>query len=161
MKVLEFKHHAPFDGCFWRWEYIPFDDKGAYNVSADLKWPYRQSIAEVLEHGLKELDLPVGDYEWSWQYDTFSIYEWDRKLYKCLPGNWFPVFAEFAENHGLEFWWHCENCGKETCEYPYQYAGYHGNGGVGVEIDGWLCEDCVALEEEEEEEEEESLDAAE
>ena len=164
MKVLEFKHHAPFDGCFWQYEYVPYSTDGsgivtAYNISEE-KWPYKQSPQEILNHGLMELDLELGEYEWNWQYDSFQVYDWTQSLHKHLPDGWFTTFSAFADRHDLKFWWVCAECGHKTDEPPFEMAGYHGNGGVGIEVDGWLCDTCYCEQQDREDAEREAQEKA-
>lgn len=145
MKVLEYQHSSPYDGCFWRWEYIPFNDTEAFNIS-NRKWPYRESPQEIHENGMRLL----GQNNDRWRsYDTFTVYDWDGSLHTHIPDSWYPVFASFAERMGIDFEWKCHECGGIQKDAPYEMAGYYGDGGIGINVDGWLCDLCAAMHEEE------------
>ena len=151
LQVLEFKHHAPFDGCHHQWQYILIDrELGIYPV---VFTDGHGSASEVVDHYLDD-DAP-------WYFTDFRLYDWpqgpDDELMRELPFGWYPHFWKAAEEIGdtvyprtIGFPWTCADCeqviGME--EPPTEMSGYRGIGGMAIEPDGWLCLACSRVPEE-------------
>lgn len=125
MKVLEYKHRSPFVGCFWQWQYMLVDGEELVPIVATRPYPTKEHLGNL------EDDYPFTD---------FRLFNWGDAHHE-IPETWFPLFWQFAEQYGLEFWWMCFN-GHWTNAMPC-YPGYaKGNGGVGMEYGDWHCLDC-------------------
>jgi len=140
MKVLEFKHIGPFDGCFWRWEYLAVgEDEVCPIVFTEGRLP--TDVVVALSRGVTLWPLyaylaPL--------FKEFQWFEWEEVLDE-IPYGYFPEFWDFANEHGLEFPWACDECGESQDESPMYLSGYRGNGGVGIESLGWICAECEYL----------------
>ena len=144
MRILEFKHIAPFDGCFHEWQYIGVSNDGIDPITLRGGNLRAYEIVDLAEG--KHIDRP------SWElgfHKDFTWYDWpenpDDELMRMLSYNWYPAFWRFALEHGLEFPWQCYECGRLVGldEPPTEMAGYRGNGGVGIRVEGWICTECA------------------
>ena len=127
MKILEFVHVAPFDGCFHRWEYLA--------VIAEEVYPIVFTPGHLEPHQIVEGGPAVF-------FEKFRWFEWNQELFDEIPYGYFPAFWAFAQEHDLEFLWKCDECGLLQEGPPLEMSSYCGNGGVGIEAGGWLCPEC-------------------
>lgn len=81
-------------------------------------------------------------------FDSFDIRPWGP-LSEMNPGEhyWTAAVRVGAERWDLELPWTCARCEQEQegtgeCSSAPYNTGYRGNGGVGVFMEGGLCEDC-------------------
>ena len=154
-QVLEFKHHSPFDGCYWRYEYIlleyfPSDPKPTlYPLVFTENYLSEVDVVDLLVY--EDYESPeesfYNEYMEKMQlrkYDTPTVYDWGPELFKEIPYNYFPEFARVNEEFKVDppFTWQCDECGGESSEAPMFKSGYRGNGGIGIEVTGWLCASC-------------------
>lgn len=151
MRILEFKHIAPFDGCFWRWEYLAVDSsidfaevypiifaEGHLTPQQVLTLCYAQpSLARDLMR-LKSFEFR----RYARLFKEFKWYDWGSEIFQGISHAYVPDFWKFAQQHGLYFVWKCDECGKSQFDEPVHMAGCRGNGSIGIEVEGWLCEDC-------------------
>src|SRR3990167_2118639 len=146
-KVLEVRHHSPYDGCFEEWNYflleVTHNNRGEYvrsmtpiySVTEKGKLPYHTF---TLESARRFYDVWKAEKDDDgFPYDSPTVYEIDDKLDSHLPGKMTPVFWRKVPG----FVWRCEECGL-TKNQPVQMTDYRGNGGIGVEVDGWVCKEC-------------------
>lgn len=159
-KVLEFKHHAPYDGCFWEWNLflVVFDGSGEDTI-VDNIWPIYFSGDQSgrshkfdIEMAQKMLRDPE-DNDIPWTFDTIYAEPLDDDLWDKMPTNLIPTLIEFfngswindsepaIKDLGYTFKWKCGFGGELTSELAFLNNGYRGNGGVGLEYDGWVCEE--------------------
>lgn len=139
MRILEFKHVAPFNGCWWRWEYVAVDEDGVV-------------IPIVFTDGHLTAEKVVavsagGDFGFYTDFfKEFTWLPWDATLYDEIPSSYIPAFADFAKGRGLEFLWYCGSCGNPQYELPIDWSpsSCYSCGGINWEADGWLCNDCIA-----------------
>ena len=145
MKVLEFKHHSPFDGCFWRWEFLCIDDDGDVLPIIWTENGDHLSDEELVKAYTGQEEI-AGKWGFT-KFDCFTMYEWGDELFREVPDNYIPDFAYFAEENDLEFHWWCEECGAEmvTAAELWASIGWRSNGAVGLESNGWLCSACQPL----------------
>jgi len=157
-KVLEFKHHAPYDGCHWQWEYVlvgtTHNNHGTFvhqvwNI-AHYEPRYGPKMDQVMVQ--KVVNDPE-DSSIPWNYDTFLLFPLDDNLWDEVPTNYIPTFVKFFNGSWVDgtepvvkdldysFKWKCGYGGELTDDYPFLDTGYRGNGGVGVEYDGWVCDE--------------------
>lgn len=143
IKILEFKHIAPFGGCFHRFEYIGLE------WTSGLPKPAVHPIVFTDVHGsaaeVNQYHLGMNASDWNATFfKDFVLYDWDEKLWKEIPHGYVPAFAQWAQEMDLPFIWWCDECGEPQEGMPLEMSGWRGNGGVGIEVDGWLCEQCSA-----------------
>lgn len=143
MRILEFKHIGPFDGCFWRWEYLVFDS----SIDSGEVYPVvftggHLSPDEVLytEGGTKLSGAPG---YCQGLFKEFKWYDWGLEIFQEIPHAYVPAFWRFAQRHGLEFIWVCARCGNPQTEMPITAVSYRKVGGPFLESDGWLCKRCT------------------
>lgn len=171
-KILEVKHHAPYDGAFWEWNYFWAEMRGskiksmrpiyAKNQPDPIPVIMNGELVDVLRsrgssgsHHVMTVEIANGLLDGSyhgWVFDEAELHSIDKSLHKHVPNNHIPAFWRAMDDMGKKFTWKCETCGETTAE-PLYIAGYRGNGGVGIEICGWVCENCPDPEEEYEDEE--------
>jgi len=150
-RVLEAKHHAPYAGAFWEWNYwlISFENDQPFTIT-----PIYVSGKDRLEFTrLKEMwqaHLAQKDEGYVYPLDHASFYDLDDDLEKQIPTNLVPDFWKFFNEPGHSpifrqfiFRWTCEHSESLTSNPPHVMSGYRGNGGVGIEVDGWVCDDCM------------------
>lgn len=144
MRVLEFKHVGPRDGCFWRWEYLGCDADGVYPI---VFTPRHLSPYEIVDLAsgteLPDPASPVGSMLCARLFKDFTWLEWGQELFDEIPYGYFPEFWAFAQEAGLEFIWECSECREPQTDEPIYPSDYRGNGGAGIEVLGWLCADCA------------------
>lgn len=143
MRILEFRHIGPFDGCHWRREYIAFDS----GIDSGETYPVvftggHLSPNEVLYTANGTLLNGTLGYHQS-LFKEFAWYDWGFEIFQEIPHGYVPAFWEFAQRYGLEFTWECDVCGEKQTDKPIFIARWRGNRGVGIEVEGWLCEDCA------------------
>lgn len=154
-RILEVKHHSPFIGAWWQWNYFLLDieDGEVFGVQEI----YAATTSDARHHHMT-LGLASELYE-EWEhgedspsdtFDTPTVYEIDDKLDKNLPGNMTPVFCQFfnggyddgaIRDIGIPFVWRCVHGGELTSSYPVLDVDTHGAGGIALDTDGWVCED--------------------
>lgn len=146
MRVLEYKHLGPFDGCFWRWEYLFVE--GCYIVTPIVFTPSHLSADGVVALALGKEFNEMGPRLQANLFTEFQWYDWGLEIFQEISHAYIPAFWKFAQQHNLVFLWVCDECGEAQDSEPMNMAGYHGNGGIGIEVDGWLCADCAYKQEE-------------
>jgi hypothetical protein len=141
MIVIEFKHRGPFEGCLWRWEYLLKDKAYVYPVVfTETRLASPADVARYLLDGT--VPEPIPEY-YLRKHHSPKVWEWGEDLFREIPHNYVPQFYDVAESLNLPFTWWCYQCGEAITEYPPRgMAGYRGNGGVGIEVSGWLCPKC-------------------
>ena len=164
-KIMEVKHHAPYDGCFWEYNYFLIEHD---EHSPEVLYKYTPIYnSGATKHRLMLLSSAVELYGAAligddnakapkqWFYSDPRIHELDDSLWDKLPTNLIPTFhtffngglygeTEHNEETGFTFKWNCETCGM-TANYPLYMSGYTGNGGIGINVSGWICENCPDL----------------
>ncbi len=129
-QVVMFKHHSPYNGCFWQWQHVVILDDEVHPVTWATDKDYHmlpESLDDLKNAGYVS-DITVDNWQEEYQYHE----------------NYTPAFFEFAEEHELSFKWECQGCGL-THERPLDHGGnYGGNGGIGITVYGWYCEDCYS-----------------
>lgn len=135
IRIVSFTHNAPYDGCFWETHYLALiKEKNEPAEIHPIVWP--TGGRHVLPSNLHEL----AESAWC---DDLEITQWEEKY--PFVEHWIPSFYRFAEDHNLPFTWECAYCG-ETKEPPLDHGGdYGGNGGIGIVVYSWLCEECYCM----------------
>ncbi len=157
-KVLEFKHHAPYDGCFWQWSYLlvgtTHNNHGTFVHSIHNIAYYEPKYGHKMDQNMiqKVVNDPE-DNDIPWQYDTFSFFPLNDELWDEVPTNYIPTFIKFFNGSWIDdsdpvvkgldyvFKWKCGFGGELTDALAFLNTGYQGNGGIGIEYDGWVCEE--------------------
>jgi len=157
--VLETQHSAPYDGCFWEYNYHLLtvetdtvqDMDVIYNSGAN---KHRKMTLESAQELYEAACRGDDGYESStqWFHSDPRIFKLDDDLHNHIPTTLIPTIAAYFNGSymndvschtydGYTFKWACDVCGLTDAE-PYYQNGYHGNGGIGIEVDGWICENC-------------------
>lgn len=160
-RILEVKHHAPWDGCMWEYNYFLLDLKpgqGGVGHVVGLQAIFSQTSQERGYHILSLLEadrlyhnaIKGIEVKHDFPYDEPVVYKLDDKLHDDLPTNLIPIFCRFfnggidsgpIRDLGKPFVWRCDYGHELTSERPSQATGYIGNRGIGVTFDGWVCEE--------------------
>jgi hypothetical protein len=134
-----------YDGCFWEWNFFLFDEAGKFH---DIGSSGRRAIKTEE----KALDLLAGvEQEFSWSGPEFYRYdltdpealkEFQAETAASLVAG---VVGKVNELYGRDvMYWECDECGNKQHDSEMFHSGYHGNGGIGVTMDGQLCMDCYS-----------------
>ena len=139
MRVLEFKHIGPFDGCFHCWEYLAVGSNG--EVFPIIFTEGRLSPREVVF--LSQGAVLRNQYRhYKPLFRDFTWFVWDDPLFHEVPFAYIPRFRRFAARHGLEFTWWCDVCRRPQTGIPVKPSGWKPVGGCFVEVIGWICRQC-------------------
>jgi hypothetical protein len=130
-----------YDGCFWEWNYFVFDSNGQFHDIAS-------SGYRGIKDAVKALELLNASPD---RFNQFYTYKLTSK--KAL--NEFQ--AECAEQHvsGVVdkvnkiyakdiMFWKCDSCENKQFDGEMHHDSYKGNGGIGVQMLGKLCEECYS-----------------
>lgn len=137
--VLKFKHHSPFDGCFWQYEYIAITPDGPVGIAwtRSKRTGGEYSYLEVIEALVKgSRDRRRG------KFTDLEVLVWNNEISENIHARAYPAFYRFARESGLEFTWRCENCGGEQDEPPV-YVGTTTTSAIFQFPDGYLCFACA------------------
>lgn len=185
--IVELKHHAPYDGCFWHWEYYDVRSIGGQIVARPIfaipvrdwqsqgdmnpEWRWRSGESKMfLDKGYRwatweELREALTT-ESEWPFDEATLYtipgvdvedggDYNHNQVLSIPNNIIPNFWCYVNATGGNFYWECQSqyhelcCGEgKTANQPYYESGSRGAGGVAIEVDGWVCDECPDPEEE-------------
>jgi len=138
-----------------------------YSVKETLRFPSWEDDWGMMTQAKKETgwrwatwqDLEDAPDDYGYPYSHVRIYELHgerdgyictqemRDAWQCEPTNLLPKLWEFFSYHNYDFQWRCDSDHHDgddslTCAQPLYISGYTGNGGVGIEVSGWICEDC-------------------
>ena len=132
--ILEWKTRRPFNGCWWQWSYA-FVNGGFLSpiVITEQDMEFADSVIDDIICLLKQTT----------KFDTLSVYDVDDDLWKDIPDGFIPAFWEFLDELDIPFTWNCDGCGLTTNK-PEGMSSYTGNGGIGIEVTGWYCDECHA-----------------
>ncbi len=134
-----------YDGCFWEWNYFLFDANGKFHViaaSGHRGIATREAAINLLNIGERK------------HYSTDEPYTYrltDKSEVKsfqadCAPQHVAGVVGKVNEIYGKPvMFWECQECSRKQHDSEMFHDGYHGNGGIGVQMDGMLCSDCYSI----------------
>lgn len=83
----------------------------------------------------------------SGSFDSFAVHPWEPiSGFSPAEHYWASAVRMAEDKYSLALPWCCEKCGKEQegvgeSGAPH-FTGYRGNGGIGVFMEGALCDDC-------------------
>lgn len=146
MRVLKFKHVAPWEGCNWRFEYLGISGNRAEPIvwTAGYAEPQELYEAWLSARNAKERLLHPETRLLN-RFKEFQLHQWNNELFQHVPANWWPTFWWFGQNHDLEFPWPCEWCGEiQANKEPAHPGSMRCLGGAQYEPDGWLCNECYS-----------------
>lgn len=144
-----------WDGCFWEWNYFMFDSNGKWQniIHNGRKGIDNAKDALELLNDASKNDWPTRpDY---YTYDLGNKESIEEFQNECSEEHIFGVVT--IVNHitkSKTMYWTCDSC--EEKQYPsakspkmvdvydgyMHHTGYHGNGGISVQMDGAVCSDC-------------------
>ena len=128
-----------YDGCFWEYNYSYFDVHGVRYDIYSSGWMGRditnseQSFIDMMNN--EEWDCTVYMLSDKEQYDAMIEFEPLNVLIGL--GRWFTNEAPNDTNVTIRY--KCEECEELHNIYYMDICSYHGNGGVGIEVDGLTC----------------------
>lgn len=128
-----------YDGCFWAWNYFIIDKDSNFH---DVASSGRKGI--TTKEGATEL-LDNDDTKYIYKLsDEKSIREFEVE---SNPGHVIGATNKVAEliESGVKvdpLYWHCDDCGVKM-EGEGNTADYSGCGGVEVQANTKLCDDCL------------------
>lgn len=157
--ILEAKHYAPYDGCFWQYNYwLLTREKEDAETFNEIQAIFTSEIdsggwkKETREKAMSPKALIAEAEAWlagkenreiDWWLGSFAVYDVNDTLDNHIPETYWPRFVQEVPG----FIWHCSKCEKPQSSTPDKKGmSYKGNGGVGIEVTDWLCEDCIWLE---------------
>lgn len=160
-KVLELKHHIPYDGCYWEYNYwlIDVTPPDLPDTDSDDPFDIPNTVIAVepiytsnKENLLSEAAATRYYYDWFENYhgdeyvrnlDTPVVYEIDEDLYDQISLIFWGLFSKALPG---DFSWVCDGCGMRQFKDPFfgeWHIDYRGNGGIGIEITNIYCDECA------------------
>ena len=132
--LVGYKHHAPYDGCFWEINHMVGKVDGNTVAfwavySSNLKQLYAENLYEAIANQ-------------SYRTDEYDFYPVDDDVHNHIHHNALRTIHEIlGDQFEYDMSWHCDGLDEMTTEPPYEPSGYRGNGGVGVTLTGWYSRD--------------------
>ena len=124
-----------YDGCFWEWNYAFFDHNGEFH-----------SIFASGRNGCETLEKfnrrsTRGDY----QYRLDRPDDCEQFVHETNASHVVMVAAWLAEHipdmfRAIQV--NCEVCCEQFEASRAHHSGFHGNGGIGVVMTGYVCPSC-------------------
>lgn len=155
--VVEAKHHHPFNGAFWQWNYWLVTIVGTRNDQYDPPWEigvpgittiffatqydwHKQPTPDVFRRWLMEKPNRYQEYDIAGfdHFSTVSFYPIDDELWEKVAYNFIPKFVEVVPG----FRWKCARCGEMFEDLPANCT-IREAGGIMFEADNYYCEDCA------------------
>jgi len=132
--VIQYKGGG-YDGCFWEWNFCYFDDNGIFHDIVSSGWLGAPTVKKFNER-----------FE-EFEDDDYYVYGLDKpNEVKDFTDNALPEHvkgvARFLKYYGIELKVKCDVCGFDFPASTIEFDGYHGVGGIAVQMDGCLCSDC-------------------
>jgi hypothetical protein len=130
--LIEYKGGG-YDGCFWEWNFALIKNNEFFNVASS---GYKG--AETLEKLIERTEL-----------DDFNVYNLkninDIKSFtkNVNEGLVIGVGEALYKEHKILMRCECDICGKEkNIHTKFHNTSYTGNGGIGVNMHGLVCDPC-------------------
>lgn len=141
--IIQFTAHAPYDGCFSEPQFVAMAEGTFVNLTHDSV--YKIADLEDIEKYIHKAEGNDGYYRDSMN-DNFVIYDVTHGFdLDNINETFYATLAQVIENElpNVDYGFTCSKCGNYHINPEYiEYEGYRGNGGVGVFMEGALCEDC-------------------
>ena len=163
--VLQTQISSPYDGCMWEWQYLIllFDEECnmyrlVYNCWSGRHEGYvgasnrkRRFVGEPLDKDIVETEAGIKDLckKMGISVNTYNLD--DDDLYENVPDshiNGLCKISEMFEGEVKPFTWVCSECNNRQQDVPTYFGEISGNGGIGINFDNPLCEDCAPPEDE-------------
>lgn len=141
-KLLVYKGGG-YDGCIWEYNMCYWNDKENWKDIYSSGYAGLKTKENAIEY--LNNDKNNGD-----DYDIIDLDNQDEIDNLCehhsLNLIW-DLVQWFNENEGeSKFWIECKECNKKSYDpEEIKYEDYHGNGGIGIEIDNFICHECRSM----------------
>ena len=163
---------APYDGCFHEpqiWLVEPdCDDKmetvkplyaSGHGIGVDIVWNFADLVTWLSDQDLRAVlmqDDRVSPrcsrhhmLSPSGRFDSFEVHEGTELLNDLGPHEhyWAHAASKASGEWGFDAKWKCEKCDQVIVGGEYEcmpvFTGYRGNGGIGVFMEGAICQECA------------------
>jgi len=159
--LYQFQVHNPYDGCWWCWAYayVPEDGRVHFlKFDAERKWTHklreytersrdgsygisfnteRACKRDLLESLRTKKDLFI--------YDLANHKQTQDFIKNTHEHDVVGIAKRLLDTHGIELSTECSTCGLVHPLATFQSTGYHGDGGIGVVLTDFICEECYCL----------------
>lgn len=134
-----------YDGCHWEWNYFLFDAKGKFH-----------NLASTGRRGIKTqeeaISILADDKNPPFTYRLTVKKDLQEFQSKCAESHVLGVSKKVNEIYKSDvMYFECDECSNkiypqnDDCETSMYHTGYHGDGGIGVVMEGKLCSDCYSI----------------
>jgi hypothetical protein len=142
-----------YSGCFWEWNYAFFDKKEKFHnilATGSQGCENLEDWKECLkEHIERQKQYPNLDRKNIYFYCFDKPGQISEFIKESADQNVLTVAKWFAENlpeYTKFFDFSCEECGCKINLSEAHHNSYKGNGGIGIQLLGKVCEGCFELE---------------
>jgi len=137
--IYQTKIYAPYDGCHWTWEYCYYDGKKHYLHFGE-QAKTNTFLASKLKDAFDFKTVPAGVYD-----TDLNTAEGRKELVTEVNAMHLSAIAKWIhDNTEFTLTATCPECGAECEVHEMHSTGYRGDGGVGIELLGYICSDCYA-----------------
>lgn len=138
-KLLIYKGGG-YDGCIWEYNMCYWNDKENWKDIFSSGYGGLKTEADAMEYLNNEKNND-SDYDIINLDDQIEI---DNLCEDHSLNLIWGLIQWFNENEGeSKFWVECKECNEKSYDpEEISYEDYHGNNGIGIEIDNFICHEC-------------------
>jgi hypothetical protein len=144
MLLVQYKGGG-WDGCFWEWNYFYFDSKGKFHNLASSGWKGIKNEQEARDMIETPVENKHSNRVERYEYDLATQDGINEFCTECSEEHIIGIRDLVNEIEGKEILYAvCTACETKCVDGPLYPTGYHGIGGIAVQHDDFVCEDCYA-----------------
>lgn len=127
-----------------------------HGVATDVIWSFSELVDWLVDGELPPdresrhgAEYARGSYRWGrGSFDSFEVHPWGPiSEFPPREHYWGHAISVAAERYEMNLPWKCDKCGcevegKDDSDCAPHFTGYRGNGGIGVFMEGALCDNC-------------------
>lgn len=122
-----------YDGCIWEPNTGYINKKGEWHPIISTGYSGRKTKDDLAAKFGEDKDIV-------YPITRAGLLEFQENI----RDDFFMQTLKALEEDGYEVYWKCSQCGKvqNTTELFAEFAGYRGDGGIGIIHEGMVCQDC-------------------
>lgn len=142
MKLIQYKGGG-YDGCFWEWNFAVLDNSTGTNVYHDIKSSGHNGCKTLT--ALKQL---IRGSKGTSGEPNYYIYNLNKKedvkdfVENSQEGQVLSIAGYLEQEFDIELEGKCDYCRQDSPLFEMQNTSYRGDGGVGIQHTGYICNDC-------------------
>ena len=159
-EIHQFQVNSPYDGCLWEWCYVYREGDNIHFLKHDTAKKWSSNLDDFKEKSY------TGSFGWSfncekackrdyklaretgedfYKYDIDNSESMDDMIKSCIEHDIVHISKVLYEHYNIEIYTKCSKCEESLPIHTFISTGYHGNGGVGVILTDFICEDCYCM----------------